>query len=67
MVLQDLDFIFDSLDVECRGYLEWIELKEFDECLFYKSLDIEQIEASIKTVSSLSIMYSMQCINVSFK
>ena len=50
MVVQDLDFLFDSLDVECRGYIEWIELQDFDDSLFGKSLSIEQLEASIKTV-----------------
>ena len=51
MVLQDLDYIFDTLDVDCNGYIEWLELKEFDEELFHDGLDIEQIESAIAMVS----------------
>ena len=50
MVLQDLSYIFDTLDVSCQGYIEWIELQEFDESIHEDSLDIEQIEAAIDTV-----------------
>lgn len=50
MVVEDLNVIFDSLDIDCKGYIEWIELKEFDEELFHNGLDIEQIESAIVMV-----------------
>ena len=50
MVTEDLNFIFDALDIDCKGYIEWIELKEFDEELFHNGLDIEQIESAINMV-----------------
>ena len=50
MVLQDLDYAFDTLDVECKGYIEWTELQEFDETIYYEPLDIDQLEAAITTV-----------------
>ena len=48
---EDLNYIFDTLDIDCKGYIEWIELKEFDEELFHDGLDIEQIESAINMVS----------------
>lgn len=50
MVHQDLDYLFDTLDVSCQGYIEWIDLQEFDETVYSKPLDIEQLEATINTV-----------------
>ena len=53
MVLQDLDYIFDTLDVSCHGYIEWDDVQEFDELTHEDGLDIDQIEAAIDTVSLL--------------
>ncbi|XP_047146715.1 trichohyalin isoform X1 [Hydra vulgaris] len=50
MVFQDLGYVFDSLDVECKGYIEWFELQQFDKEIYHETLDIEQLEAAIKTV-----------------
>lgn len=52
---EDLNYIFDTLDIDCKGYIEWIELKEFDEELFHDGLDIEQIESAINMVCFLYI------------
>ena len=54
MVLQDLEYVFTTLDIECKGYIEWIELQEFDEAIYQDSLDIEQLEAAIETVCGSS-------------
>lgn len=55
MVFQDLDYVFTTLDIECKGYIEWIELQEFDATIYDEaSLDIEQLEAAIETVCGAS-------------
>jgi len=59
MVLQDFDYLFDTLDVECKGYIEWIELKEFDQSLFYDGLDIDQLEAAINMVRMNDISHDL--------
>lgn len=59
MVHQDLDYLFDTLDVSCQGYIEWIDLQEFDETVYSKPLDIEQLEATINTVRT---MFYLECI-----
>lgn len=50
MVLHDLIHVFNTLDVDCKGFIEWDTVQEFDEALYFDALDIDQIEAAIDMV-----------------
>ena len=50
MVLHDLSHVFNTLDVDCKGFIEWDAIHKFDEALYFHALDIDQIEAAIDMV-----------------
>lgn len=50
MVLHDLSHVFNTLDVDCKGFIEWDAVQEFDGAIYFDALDIDQIEAAIDMV-----------------
>ena len=50
MVVQDLNFLFEILDTDARGFLSLDDIQLFEETTYFDALDLEQIKAAFATV-----------------